>query len=278
MSAAVKLSPTLKSLLALPSARPGGIPSPASPVIAKLFDSIRSKAPSDLGKDAWLTLGTAAIMTVNAPDALGHLWDYAGRKSTDAAVMREAGLKCISFNGIPRTINGLGAFRQHLPTDVQAELGTTAYRHIDSSNVTEINTRGRALWDSIYQPHHEKLISKLDQSHPDLPVYILAAHYGPLLSDPSSLPSPQIGRVLTSVVAITCLRAQRGVGPQVTSHVFGLRKAGAEQDAMQKLQGGEWLCSDEGAQWVLESTDKVSEVVAGGKTTFAGPSEVQAKL
>ncbi|WWD15582.1 hypothetical protein CI109_100004 [Kwoniella shandongensis] len=276
--AAVKLSPTLKSLLALPAARPSAIPSPPLPVISNLFDSIRSKAPSNLGRDAWLTVGTAAIMTVNATEALGHLWDYAGKKSTDAAIIREAGLKCISFNGIPRTINGLGAFHGHLPEDVLAALDTKSYRHVDESNITEINNRGRALWDNIYQPHHEKLINKLGASHPDLPVYILAAHYGPLLSDPSSLPAPQIGRILTSVVAIACLRAQRGVGPQVTSHVFGLKKAGLEASFVKEVEGGEWLTSDEGAQWVVESTDKVSEIIAGGKTTFAGAPEVQAKL
>ncbi|WVQ84526.1 hypothetical protein IAT38_006680 [Cryptococcus sp. DSM 104549] len=275
----VRLSPTLKTLLALPSSRPNAIPSPPASAIAALFNSIRHSAPASLSKDAWLTLGTAAIFTVNAPEALGHLWDYAGKEVRDAALMREAGLKCISFNGIPRTINGLGAFRSHLPEDVQQALDKQAYRQNDSSTVTEINTRGRALWDAIYAPHHEKLISKLDASHPDLPVHILSSHYGPLLSDPNTLPTPRVGRVLTSVLAATCLRAQRGVGPQVTSHIFGLKKAGAEAGAVEELGGGEWLVSDEGAQWVLESTDRISEVVAGGKTTFAGPAgERESKL
>jgi len=57
--------------------------------------------------------------------------------------MRETGLKCISFNGIPRvspvrkrlsqyahaqTINGLGALRAHLPSEVTDRLDTTAHR------------------------------------------------------------------------------------------------------------------------------------------------------
>ncbi|OXG72865.1 hypothetical protein C348_06227 [Cryptococcus neoformans Gb118] len=270
-AASIKLSPSLKSVLNLSSALPSGIPAPSPAITSKLFDTIRSKAPSSLSRYAWLTLGTAALLTVNSPEAVCQLWDYAGRSKEDAGIMREVGLKCISFNGIPRTINGLGALRAHLPDNVKQTLTTQAYRQPDPSNVTEITSRSRSLWDAIYTPHHEKLLAKLAASHPDLPVHILNSHYGALLADPPSLPSPRIGRILTSIVAITCLRAQRGVGPQVTSHVFGLKKAGLEEGVPNELEGGEWLCSDEGATWVLESTDEVSEAVTGGKVTFAGP-------
>lgn len=74
---------------------------------------------------------------------------------------------------------------------------------------------------------------------------------------------------------MTCLRAQGGVGPQVTSHVFGLKKGllpdgGASQES--GLEGQEWLGSDEGVKWVLESTDEIAQVVVGsGETSFAGP-------
>ena len=150
---------------------------------------------------------------------------------------------------------------------------------LSPSNIDETLSRSRALWDSIYAPHHEKLISKLADSHPDLPVHILSSHYGPLLGDPPALAQEtetSIGRILTSIVAITCLRSQRGVGPQVTSHVFGLKKALLEkaQGVLEEIGGGdaaEWLCGDEGATWVLESADRIGEVVAGGRTSFAGP-------
>jgi hypothetical protein len=71
------------------------------------------------------------------------------------------------------------------------------------------------------------------------------------------------------------------VGPQLTSHVFGLKKAlleggGAEGEAA--LQGQEWLTSDEGVEWVLQSVDDVVAVVGQGRTTFAGPTELKAKL
>ena len=144
--------------------------------------------------------------------------------------------------------------------------------------------RGRTLWDDIYEPHSKKLLSKLGESHPDLPVHILSSHYSHLLSDPfETQPSGgyKIGRVLTSVIAMTCLRAQRGVGPQVTSHVFGLKKALLPDGAgkgEQAVEGQEWLASDEGVRWVLESTDEISELIANGQTSFAGGPAREAKL
>jgi hypothetical protein len=145
--------------------------------------------------------------------------------------------------------------------------------------VDTILSRGRSLWDAIYEPHSVKLLNKLAASHPDLPVHILNSHYGALLSDPFNT-APEghfkIGRVLTSVVAMACLRAQQGVGPQLTSHVFGLKKSlleggGAEGEV--ELKGQDWLTSDEGVEWVLNSVDEVATVVAKGQTTFAGPME-----
>jgi hypothetical protein len=80
---------------------------------------------------------------------------------------------------------------------------------------------------------------------------------------------------------MSCLRAQRGVGPQVTSHVFGLKKAllpGAPGTQEEEVQGQEWLCSDEGVKWALESVDEISDVIAGGETSFAGPPSRESKL
>ncbi len=81
---------------------------------------------------------------------------------------------------------------------------------------------------------------------------------------------------------MTCLRAQGGVGPQVTSHVFGLKK-GLLPNALgrgeeKEVKGEEWLGSDEGVEWILESADEVSEVIAGGEVSFAGGLKRESKL
>ena len=83
--------------------------------------------------------------------------------------------------------------------------------------------------------------------------------------------------------------------PQVLSHVYGLKKAAGEQGGATAeevreiewdgVQGAEWLTSDEGAQWVLESADAIQGVVTGGKGSYApmrdgaeGEGAVKAKL
>jgi hypothetical protein len=144
-----------------------------------------------------------------------------------------------------------------------------------------VGARALGLWNSVYDPHSAKLLEKLSASHPDLPVHILSSHYGALLSDPSATVgagSAKVGRVLTSVVAIACLRAQQGVTPQVTSHIFGLRKSLEEGSGAQgedHVEGQEFLVSDEGSLWALGEVDRIVQFVNGGEASFA---PVKAKL
>lgn len=76
---------------------------------------------------------------------------------------------------------------------------------------------------------------------------------------------------------MTCLRAQGGVSPQVLSHVYGLMKA-ADQPGEEGLEGRDWLVSEEGIRWVLESTDAVCEVVRGPSGGDGRGEQVKAKL
>lgn len=102
-------------------------------------------------------------------------------------------------------------------------------------------------------------------------MHILNSHYAGLLANPprSGSSLANLGRVLTSVVAITCLRAQTGVGPQVLSHVFGLRKAfqdgSYEADGLseEELAAVRWLAGDEGSEWLLKTVDDIAEALGG---------------
>ncbi|WVF71039.1 hypothetical protein IAT40_005836 [Kwoniella sp. CBS 6097] len=291
-AAAVKLSPAVKSLISAPHAFGSAVPKPAPEKVYALFEKIRRGGEKGgVGPETWLTLSTGSLVTVNSPATLCSLFDYAGSRNDGlqgkiaaAAVIRETALKCISFSGIPRTINSLVALRAHLPEDVKAGLGTASTRQPSPANIQATLERGQGLWDAIYEPHSTKLLNKLSDAHPDLPVHILASHYSLLLSDPfATSPSGgyKVGRVLTSVVAMACLRAQQGVAPQLTSHVFGLKKSlleGGGAEGEEALQGQEWLTSDEGVQWILQSTDDISAVVGEGRSTFAGLPGFKAKL
>ena len=157
-------------------------------------------------------------------------------------------------------------------------LNRPSRRALAEQSIGETVSRGNWMWNAIYHPFTDKLTAKLAQSHPDLPVFIIEGEYGALFSDPSSSVDtalrPNIGRVLTSIMAISVLRAQSGVGPQVVSHVFGLRKAfddgSAETDKEISIQEGKWLASDEGSVWLLEQIDKIVTGLGGSQgSTFA---------
>jgi hypothetical protein len=68
-----------------------------------------------------------------------------------------------------------------------------------------------------------------------------------------------LSRALGSVVAIACLRTEGRVGPQLTSHVFGLLKARAARNILSEED--RWLASDEGAEWVIRTIDTLLDVV-----------------
>ncbi|KAK1782262.1 hypothetical protein QBC45DRAFT_403337 [Copromyces sp. CBS 386.78] len=308
-----KLSPSLKGLINAPFARPGQTPAPRNieAVYTKIADEARERK---YGEKPWLALSAAATFTLNSPSSLEPLLTLASSRLShssspssstssnslleSAEFIREIGLKCISFNGIPRTINSLNAFRSFLSSahpQLSSSLSTTPSRQTTPQNIASVHARGRQLWESVYTPLDAKLEAKLAEAHPDLPVHILGSHYGPLLSDPSGERNGlgSVGRSLTSVVAIACLRAQTGVGPQVLSHVFGLRKAveqgahvsefspaasGAKEGEEKKgeeAEGIERLASDEGCEWILKSVDAISEAMAAqdgqGGGGFATP-------
>jgi hypothetical protein len=159
------------------------------------------------------------------------------------------------------------------------------YRTLIPTVVDDIVKRGQGLWKSIYRPLDSKLADKLALSHPDLPVHIIESEYGNLFADPpSSSPDvvpAKVGRVLTSIVAVACLRAQTGVGPQVVSHVFGLRKAfddgSAEAPGEEAIEGGKWLATDDGSIWLLGTVDRIVDAIGQGQGTTFAPG-LKAKL
>ncbi|KFZ11838.1 hypothetical protein V501_04541 [Pseudogymnoascus sp. VKM F-4519 (FW-2642)] len=264
MAVMSRFSPALKAAINAPFARSGPLPAPDN--ITAIYSDIQREATSNsLGVLPWLALTTAATMTVNSPASLTLLHSLASYNPTsslqNAAFMREVGLKTISFNGIPRALNQLVHLRATLPTETAEQLSTTPTRTLTPESLEQVETRAKGLWNSIYDPHSRKLEAKLKAAHPDLPVHILSNHYGSLLSDFPGLHKPAVGRVLTSLVAIACLRAQTGVGPQVVSHIYGLRK-GINEGGEEVGEGEKWLGGDEGNLWALGAVDRIVEAIA----------------
>jgi len=282
--------PARASRLSASTQLPAGRSANASPTpklasVSQHFQSLQAEAKQKgIGWGEWVSIATATLFTLNNPGSLQALHRHAaGDKGTDlehrtnvALLMRETGLKCIGFIGIPKVINNLAALRKAVEEDEELvkSLPTEPRRQIKSDRLDLVHKAAYSLWDDIYTPHSEKLLKILGTSHPDLPVFIVESEYGPLFSSPASFalpsepesakkePSWDVNRLRTSLVAISALRAQGGVGPQVTSHVWGLLKAKDSiqpQDANKK--GLEWLTTEEGALWVVRTVDGVSTIV-----------------
>lgn len=129
---------------------------------------------------------------------------------------------------------------------------------------------GSNLFQDIYRDKTQKLLQVLAHSHPDLGLYIVQNEYGPLFAPPSMYrprqePSWEVNRIRVSLMNIAALHAQGGVGPQVTSHIYGLlrSKPSFEHIHGQERAGLDFLASTEGATWVLETVNRVAQVVDG---------------
>jgi hypothetical protein len=97
-AASIKLSPTLKALIAAPHALGSAIPAPSKAASTALFDRIRSGGKG-VGDETWLCLSTAALVTVNSPDAVCELFSYAAGQAKDV----KGQVRAASVSVTPRT-------------------------------------------------------------------------------------------------------------------------------------------------------------------------------
>lgn len=265
------LPPVIKQLLTLRN--PEAWPSPPIERLTSVFARTLNEARQLNAETGWLVLSTCTLLTTNRPSAVGHLYRFATRADpgsvetrrnledaiTRAAVMREAALKSIIFVGVPRTISSLASLREAIEDDVYAALRKHVIRDAKPLNIEATIERGMALWKSIYEPHAVKLYNKLGDFHPDSIAFIIQA-YGTILSPlpRGQLEQGNLTRALGSVVAVATLRAEGRVGPQLTSHVFGLLKARYEKDLNDE---DKFLSSDEGTEWVIRKVDEIVDAV-----------------
>lgn len=265
------LPPRIKQLLT--TQNPNAYLGPSVARLNHLFQKTWTDATLKGAETGWLVLTTCTLLTANVPTSIGHLYRFTTRLEPSvqgsrlgiidavrkAAFMREAALKSAIFVGVPRTIGALDGLTSALEKDVKAGLRTDSRRDATPENIDAIVANGMALWNSIYEPHAVKLYEKLGSYHPDFISFIIQS-YGSVLSPLPGGADGQgnLSRALGSVVAVACLRAEGRVGPQLTSHVFGLLKARATEGLS---EGDRWLASDEGTEWVIRTVDTLLDVV-----------------
>lgn len=124
----VNLSNAVKQLIASrgPPVSPTAGYNPAS--FRKVLDKLQQETPLS-STSVLQTLATGALVTLNAPFALQQLWQWTSKSPKDAELLREAGLKCISFIGIAKVINNLGVLQECFQKDgIQEQLSTSSRR------------------------------------------------------------------------------------------------------------------------------------------------------
>ncbi|KIK65451.1 hypothetical protein GYMLUDRAFT_38917 [Collybiopsis luxurians FD-317 M1] len=275
----------IKQLLTLRNPHP--LPSPPLARVHQILSKTHADAKSKKAETGWLVLAACTLLTVNRPPCFAHLYRYVTRPDFNAssrtlsleeavnraAIIREAALKSTIFVGVPRVILSLTALHETLDEDVKASLRNVSTQRVATSeNIEATVMRGRALWDSIYTPHADKLHNKLGAYHPDFITFIIQA-YGTILSplpgvakafaDASGRDDPDQGnlsRAQGSIVGIACLRAEERVVPQLTSHVFGLLKARYVENQSEE---DKWLSGDDGTEWVIRTVDEILDGVRG---------------
>jgi len=267
------LPPSIKHLLTLRN--PGVYPSPPVQRLNAILSTTLNEASRYKAENGWLVLSTCTLLSANTPGAVGDLYRFASRRDPGspetrraqperldiAAKMRESALKSCIFVGVPRTILSLAAMMEAFEDDVKSGLRKESHRTPSPATLDTFLARGRALWKSIYTPHDEKLYNKLGSYHPDFISFIIQS-YGIVLTPFPGEDGEQgnLSRALGSVVGTACLRAETHVGPQLTSHVFGLLKAREVQGLSEEDR---WLSSDEGTEWVVRTVDRIYDVARG---------------
>ncbi|CEH13935.1 hypothetical protein CBOM_01822 [Ceraceosorus bombacis] len=268
-----------------PGRQSGPLAGPGDEKLNALFDKIDQEAKDrKVGWSEWGCFATATLVTLNASSSLAALHRHSvaspalrlslEEKLNRAQLMRETGLKCIGFIGIPKVINNLAALRAAVEEDKELShaLPMEPRRKITPELLPRVEEAANALWDNIYTPHSSKLLKILGRSHPDLPVFIVDGEYGPLFSPPHTFAAPNPPPSLASSEEPPALEPvwEGGVGPQVTSHVWGLLKAAsslknAETQLDNEEIGKRWLTTEEGALWVVRTVDGICEAVEGAE-------------
>ncbi|PPQ72352.1 hypothetical protein CVT24_002068 [Panaeolus cyanescens] len=289
--ASIKLTPALKHLLTLRN--PNVLPSPPLAQLNRVFTNTFRDARAKKAETGWLVASTCTLLTANRPSAVGHLYRFATRSTLEedkqtgldlpsavnkAALMRESALKSVIFIGVPRVILSLAALHEALDDDVKNALRSNSRRTLSADNAQSIVTRGRSLWDGIYVPHADKLHDKLGSYHPDFISFIIQA-YGSVLSPlpgetrvysdasgPEDQDQGNLSRAMGSVVGMSALRAEGGVGPQLISHTFGLLKARLVENQSPEDQ---WLSTDEGTEWIIRIVDEILDGIADNASNQA---------
>ena len=126
-----KLSNTVKQLISLRGAALAPSSSSEEVRLASLLDQLHGSSSISSSKSTLLTLATGTFFSLNSPSALQTVWRWSDGSVKDAAILREAGLKSVSFIGLAKVINNLAVLNQaFVESGVQRDLPEKSRRSV----------------------------------------------------------------------------------------------------------------------------------------------------
>ena len=164
-----------------------------------------------------LLCGTAAAAALGRRDLLGTLYLDALKAGIGLEDLQETTLQVFLFAGYPRTIVAFESLAAAAPSYAPPPA---------EPDRPDLDERGRELFARIYGPHAERVLSHLQELHPDFQRYVVRDAYGQVLARPF-LPVEE--RELLAVAMLGAMRLPR----QLRAHVRGALNVGASADQIE---------------------------------------------
>lgn len=193
-------------------------------------------------------LGSAMAATVLGRFVeLAWLLQRAREQAIPRRELEELLLQTCLFAGYPRTLNAF---------DAHARVFSGEPAPPPPPDDAADPDRGRRLFERIYGQSADRVLERLGERHPELPIWILRDAYGRVLSRPGLDP---IARELAAVAALAVTRLPE----QLRSHARGALRLGASPEAVREMirTVGIFGCEQE----VAEAIGACAEVLAPPK-------------
>ncbi|KAL9054260.1 MAG: hypothetical protein Q9206_003612 [Seirophora lacunosa] len=159
---------------------------------------------------SWYLIAGATLSTLNRPDAIAHVFQYAIEKDKDTGTnesetsiarrMREALVKTAPIAGLPKSINALLALKEVTPEsllDHPLEYSPTK-RSVDLYDVptSKVLQRGQHFFNRVYGKVSNRVMSRMDRSGTEDLGLTVRLLYGFILSNANVLSPVETSSVL----------------------------------------------------------------------------------
>ncbi|KAL8714942.1 MAG: hypothetical protein Q9220_001455 [cf. Caloplaca sp. 1 TL-2023] len=216
--------------------------------ISTLLPSLR--LTPNLPSRSWYFIAGVTLSTLNKPDEVKEVFQYALKEDGDSAEtrmsiarrMREALVKAAVIGGLPKSINAILALKKVTPGHLLDEpLGhSPTKRSIEVYDVpsSRIMQRGHAFFDQIYGKISKRVMGQMDRSGTEDLGILARLMYGYVLSNTNILSPAESSFVLLAGLIPQDVRScnMKARMPSLKGHLKGALNNGATQEEVQAVR------------------------------------------